>query len=201
MSRSIVAIVEGHGEVKSVPVLLSRILRFMKVYTVYPDQKPIRQKRHKIVNEGELEKAIELAMRTRKNVGAILVLLDADKDCPAKLEPELLRRAKQAAQLPVAVVLAKKEFEAWFLGCLESFRGFMGIPVDAATPDNPENLGGKGTLKRFCQGMKYTPSVHQSEFASRMDLSLCRERCPSFDKFFRDVAALVNATIPAAEGQ
>jgi hypothetical protein len=129
-SAGIVAIVEGHGDANAVPVLLSRILRFMNVDAVHPD-KPIRLKRQRIVKEGELEKAItQLAMKKRRNAGAILVLLDADKNCPALLGPELLRRAQRVTHLPVAVVLAKKEFEAWFLGCLESFRGFMGIPAD-----------------------------------------------------------------------
>ncbi len=200
MSRSIVAIVEGYGDVKSVPVLLSRILRFMKVYTVHPDQEPIRQKRQGIVKEGKLEEAIEMAMKKRKNVGAILVLLDADKDCPAKLGPELLRRAKHATRLPVAVVLAKREFEAWFLGSMESYRGFMGIRADAAAPENPEMVGAKGRIEGLCQGMQYTPSVHQAEFASRMDVSRCRERCPSFDKLLRDVEALVKAMVPETKG-
>ncbi|MGB6064526.1 MAG: DUF4276 family protein [Desulfomonilaceae bacterium] len=200
MSVGIVAIVEGHGDANSVPVLLSRILRFMNVDTVHPD-KPIRQKRQQIVKKGELEKAIvELAMKKRKNVGAILVLLDADKDCPATLGPALLMRAKQATHLPVAVVLAKREFEAWFLGCIESFRGFKGIPADAEAPENPETLGGKGQFKRFCKGIKYAPSVYQAEFARRIDVSLCRERCPSFDKLLRDVEALVKAMVPETKG-
>lgn len=198
MSARIVAIVEGYGEVKAVPVLLNKILDWMNVYTVRPDKEPIRKKRQKIVKQGELEKAIELAVKRRQNVGALLVLLDADDDCPATLGPELLARAEKATNLPVAVVLAKKEFEAWFLGCLESFRGFMGIPADAQALPNPEIVGAKGRIEGLCHGMNYSPTLHQAEFVSRMDLSLCRERCPSFDKFFRDVEALVNAVAPVA---
>ncbi len=198
MSVGIVAIVEGHGDANSVPVLLSRILRLMNVYTVHPDSQPIRQKRQKIVKEGELEKAIELAMKKRRNVGAILILLDADDDCPALLGPGLLRRAQDATHLPVAVVLAKREFEAWFLGSLESSRGFMGIPTDAVTPDYPETLSGKGRLERLCQSTNYKSSVHQVEFVRLMNLSRCRDLCPSFDKLWRDVEALVNAAAPVA---
>ncbi len=194
------AIVEGHGEVKSVPVLLNLILRSMNVWTVHPDPKPIRLHRQKLVKEGELETAIKLAQKKRKNVGAILVLLDADKDCPARLGPELLRRARGATRLPVAVVLPKREFEAWFLGCLESFRGFMGIPVESEAPENPETVGGKGRLDRLCHGMRYSSAVDQVEFVRRMDIVLCRRRCPSFDKLFRDVRALVDATILSDEG-
>jgi hypothetical protein len=198
MSIRIVAIVEGRGEEKSAPLLLSKILQSMNVYTVQPDYKPVWQHRQKIVKEGQLEKAIELALRTRRNVGAVLILLDADDDCPAFLGPELLRRAQDATNLPVAVVLAKKEFEAWFLGCLESFRGFMGIPADVRAPTNPETLGAKGRIEGFCQGVKYLSSVHQVEFVSRMDLSVCRKNCDSFDKLWRDVEALVKAVAPVA---
>ncbi len=197
MSVGIVAIVEGQGEVKSVPVLLDRILQSMDLYTVRPDYKPVRQHRQRIVKEGELEKEIKLA-RKRTNAGAILVLLDADDDCPAELGPELLRRAKETTDLPVAVVLSKKEFEAWFLGCVESFRGFMGIPANAEPPQNPEIVSAKGRLERLCQGLKYSSTLHQVEFVSLMDFSLCRERCPSFDKFLRDVQALVSAVAPVA---
>ncbi|MGO9567250.1 MAG: DUF4276 family protein [Desulfomonilaceae bacterium] len=197
MSVRLVAIVEGQGDEKAVPILLKRILESMGVYTVCPDYKPVRQRRHKIVKKDELERAIQLAMR-RKNAGAILVLLDADDDCPASLGPQLLERAKKASRLPVAVVLAKKEFEAWFLGCLESFRGFLGVPADAEAPDDPETVDGKGRLRSICLGTKYSSTLHQVAFASRMDFSLCRDRCPSFDKFFRDVEALVKAVAPVA---
>ncbi len=198
MSVKIVAIVEGQGEVKSIPVLLGKILQSMNVYTVQPDYKPVRQHRQKIVKEGELEKAVELAIRTRNDVGALLVLLDADDDCPALLGPELLRRAREATQVPVAVVLAKKEFEAWFLGSLESLRDFGGVPADAEAPDDPEVVDGKGRLKSLCLGTRYSSTLHQVAFVSRMDIDLCRQRCPSFDKFFRDVEALVKAVVPVA---
>lgn len=74
----------------------------------------------------------------------------------------------------------------------------MGIPDDAATPDNPEALGGKGYLDRQCQGTNYRSSVHQAEFVRRMDLSTCRKHCDSFDKFCRDVEELVKAVAPVA---
>ena len=55
---------------------------------------------------------------------AILVLLDADKDCPRELGIELARRACAAAiGLPVAVVCAKREYENWFLATDEGFTG------------------------------------------------------------------------------
>ncbi len=58
--------------------------------------------------------------------------------------------------MPIAVVLAKREFESWLLGCKEAFQGFMGISPDTIAPDNPEDVDGKGRLKQNMQGTKYT---------------------------------------------
>ncbi|MGO9122568.1 MAG: DUF4276 family protein [Desulfomonilaceae bacterium] len=192
MSIGIVPIVEGYGEADSVQALLNRILQSMNAHTVHSD-KPFRQKRQRIIKQGELERAIESAIRKRRNVGAILVLLDADRDCPAILGPELLTRARNATSLPVKVVLAKMEFESWFLGSLESFRGFMGVPDGAVAPENPEAWG-KGRLERICKPVNYRSTVHQLEFVRGMDIDACRRRCPSFDKLCPDVDALVHAS-------
>ena len=110
--------------------------------------------------------------------------------------PELLSRARNATGLHVSVVLAKMEFESWFLACLESFRGFMGVPEDAVALENPEALG-KGRLEGICKPVNYKSTVHQVEFVRCMDIAACRERCPSFDKLCRDLEALVNALAQA----
>jgi len=188
MSKAIITIVEGHGEVEAVSALLGKLLKENPDVHVGD---AVRQHRQRIVRSGELERAVELAIRTRNNVGGVLILLDADKDCPATLAAELLERAQKATNLPVAVVLAKKEFENWFIGSLESFRGFMGIPEEIVLPENPEEIGGKGRLEKSMSGTKYAPSIHQIEFVRKMDFDLCRNRCPSFNKFLRDVERLV----------
>jgi len=124
------------------------------------------------------------------------VLLDADRDCPAGLGPDLLTRARNATGLPVSVVLAKMEFEAWLFGSLESCRGFMGVPDDAVAPENPEAMG-KGRLQGICKPANYKSTVHQVEFVRGMDIDACRSRCPSFDKLCRDLEALVKALAQA----
>jgi hypothetical protein len=83
-------------------------------------------KRNKVVREGELERAITQAVRDRPGVAAVIVILDADDDCPAELGGLLLNRSVTATDKPVGVVLAKREFEAWFLGAKESLRGKRG---------------------------------------------------------------------------
>ena len=80
--RAILAIVEGESEEKSVPALLRRVIYDrMEIYDVQVP-KPFRVRRHKVVQPGELERAVKQGLRTRDHVAAVLVILDADNDCP-----------------------------------------------------------------------------------------------------------------------
>ncbi|MCK5380218.1 MAG: DUF4276 family protein, partial [Candidatus Latescibacteria bacterium] len=137
--------------------------------------------------------AIEQVVRSRSGAGGILVLLDADKDCPAELEPSLLRRCQAVTQLPATVVLAMREFEGWFLGAKESLRGVRGIRADATAPENPEMIrGAKERLTKNMQGQRYMEVDDQPALAARMDLELAKARCPSFEKFLRGVHFLIS---------
>ena len=95
MSRIVVPIVEGHAEVESAGVLLRRLMEAQGRYDV-DVAKPVRVGRYKVVRPGELERAIELARRKSEGCDAIVVLLDADDDCPGRLGPDLLARAANA---------------------------------------------------------------------------------------------------------
>jgi len=71
-------------------------------------------------------------------------MLDADDDCPATMGPELLKRARAAVpHTPVGLVLAKCEFEAWFLASAESLAGRRGLPDVLSPPANPESIRGQ----------------------------------------------------------
>ncbi len=84
MNPTIVPIVEGQSEEKSVPVLLRRILHERLQVFGIEIAKAFRVRRDQIVNkDNELGRAITVAAAKRENVKAILVLLDADNDCPA----------------------------------------------------------------------------------------------------------------------
>lgn len=189
---AILPIVEGGAEVESVPVLLRRVLEHLRIYDVSV-ARPFRVSRNKVVKEGEIERAIKQSIRDRGNVCSVIVLLDADDDCPATLGPDLSRRCREETHLPVAVVLAKKELEAWFLGAKESLRGIKGIRPDASSPSDPESIqGAKEHLsKNMMNGMRYLSRDNQPAFAKQMDLELARQRCPSFNKFLRDVGNLL----------
>ena len=68
-----------------------------------------------------MERAVAFAAGRAGSHGGILVLLDADDDCPAELASRLLRRARQSRpDRPIRVVLAKAEYESWFLAAAAS---------------------------------------------------------------------------------
>jgi hypothetical protein len=195
MSRAIATIVEGHAEVESVPVLLRRILLQLGVSDVQV-ARPFRVKRNRVVKPGELERAISQTIRDRDGVAGTMVLIDSDDDCPAELGVQLLERAKKTTLMPVSVVLAHREFECWLLGVKESLRGINGIVENATAPANPENIrGAKEHLTRnMTRRRRYLAVDDQVTFAERFDLNIARQRCPSFDKCFRDVERLLHDT-------
>ncbi len=189
----LVPIVEGQAEVESVPILLRRLIHDEWHRHEIIIAKPFRVKRLKVVKTNELERSIEIVRSTRSNCRAILLLLDADDDCPKELAPKLLARAKQAsAGLPVAVILAKFEFEAWFLGSLESLRGIRGLPNTVMPPPKPEDIrDAKSFLSHQMVGQNYQATDDQAAFTAKFDLRLARQRCPSFNKFVREIETIL----------
>ena len=59
----LIAVVEGHGEVQAVPILLRRVLHEkLQIYDIVLEP-PIRVPKSKLLKQGELERAVELAAR------------------------------------------------------------------------------------------------------------------------------------------
>jgi Domain of unknown function (DUF4276) len=194
----VACIVEGHGEEYAVPLLVRRIAESLPTQAYVDAPRAIRVPKTRLVRPGELERATTLAasrvVESKIAGGGVLVLVDADTDCAAQLGPELLARARSVAgATPVEVVLAVKEFEAWFLAALTSLRGQRGIRADAEAPSNPESVrGAKEALRRqMAPGSAYSPPTDQPALAALMDLDAARA-APSFDKLWRAVASILS---------
>lgn len=192
--RRIVTIVEGYGEVEAVPILLRRIAERVSPDTVLDLPRPIRIPRNRIVRDGELERAIQFAAKGTGEGGGILLLLDADRDCPANIAPQLLERAIAARpDREISVVLAKAEYEAWFLAAATSLAGRTALEGGAMAPDDPEGVrDAKGWLSaRMPRGQSYRETIHQASFSATFDMDMARSS-PSFDKLWRDVSSLID---------
>ncbi|MFC4009898.1 DUF4276 family protein [Nonomuraea purpurea] len=190
----IASVVEGFGEVAAVPELLRRLAAEIApdVWTDFPQGR--RKGRDQLIVPGGIESVVDEVVRKTRDVAGVLVLIDADDACPAALGPELLDRARGARpDVPLAVVLANREFEAWFLASAVSLRGHQGLPIDLQLPSDPERPRDcKGWLtKHRVDGTPYNPVRHQTGLTARFDLAMARKNSPSFDKFWRDVEYLI----------
>ena len=91
----------------------------------------------------------------------------------------------------IATVLAKCEYEAWFLASIESIAGSRTLSGDLAAPPAAESVrGAKEWLSRRMQ-VPYRPVADQPALTARFDMALARRRAQSFDKMWRAVSALL----------
>jgi hypothetical protein len=192
----VAAIVEGHGEYESIRLLLTRIWHEILGGEWIDVLQPIRQKRHKLSKESELRKAIQLATLKLANAAGtpmrstIVILVDADKDLPCILAPELLKWAKsERSDVDVICIVANIEYETWFVAAAESLRDYWRLPTDMPVPNDPEQQRhGKAWVERHFKGAKYSETQDQPAMTAKMDIVLCRARSPSFDKLCRELA-------------
>ena len=197
MSRLRVApIVEGDGEVACVRILLERIWYELLGGEYIDVVKPTRAKRDLLVKTGELEKSVRMASGKLGNPpnssdpALVLILIDADEDCPVELGPKLRDRTRIECppEINVACVLAKSEYETWFAAAAESLRQYIDLPPDfVASEDVETSRQAKGWVKRHFRGTKYSETIDQPKMTKAMDLNLCRRRSPSFDKLCRNL--------------
>lgn len=183
-------IVEGHGDAAAAPIVIRRVLEGCGVSHVEIPS-PLRLSKGKMVRPPDLVRAVELMARKTTPDGALLVLLDADTDCPALLGPELLRWVREArSDRRAIVVIARHEFEAWFLAAAQSLRGQRGLPADLEPPADPEALKNpKGWLHAQMPN-GYSETLDQPALAAVFDLTAARSAA-SFDKLVRELEGLV----------
>jgi hypothetical protein len=187
-------IVEGHGEVSSAPILIRRVAETAGLPCTV--RAPLRVPRSTLTKPGELERAVTLLGNKVGDGGAVLVLVDGDDDLACTVGPALLRRAIAARpDRNVGVVLAVREYEAWFLAAAASLRGRRGLPADLASPPDPEAMrDAKGWLsQRMPRG--YSPTTDQPALTAVFDLELARSS-PSFGKLVREVLRLLTRVGP-----
>ena len=84
--------------------------------------------------------------------------------------------------MKVAVVLAKREFEAWFLAAAGSLAGHHGLDAELVAPEHPEDIrGAKEWLSaRRTDGHPYKPTIDQACLASILDVRQAQANSPSF---------------------
>ena len=196
--HNIVAIVEGVGDKNAVPSLVRKILQEqLDRYDIGTGKSKVANGRENLV--GKFEKFVEYAMID--NPSAILVLVDADEDCPVELARDFVRRAAAMnAQVPIAIVCAKSEYEAWFICSLsdsagDGIRRNLGLPSSVVCPENAESIrDAKGWLtNRMPRNRRYSPRTDQDDLTHHIAIKLVREKSRSFRRLCDAVRELADA--------
>ena len=178
---AIVPIVEGPGDRDAAPILLRRVLHErLGRYEFKVEQPKAANGRPRLLKR--LEDFLAYAKKT-SDCAAILVLLDADKDCPLELAAELALRARDSGLgIPIAVVCAKREYENWFLASDEAFTGEV------------EEFGGakKWLSDRMPTGLIYKETKDQPALTAAMDIEAAFQASRSFRRLCNAVQELVD---------
>lgn len=203
----VVSIVEGYGEVFSVPILLKRWFRYRRFNNFTAREQAIRapgcgalKAEHSNDKALGVEHYVQLALGDAPD--GILIVIDADKECITRskrkgapgLGPELLERARKTApHVPVAVVVANREFEAWLLAnCAALVKAGQikkdtarSLPFDVDSIVNP-----KGTLGHLMDDV-YEPRVDQARLVHYLSFaSATMRRSHSYGKLVTELERL-----------
>ena len=206
--------VEGDGDKAGVPVLIDRLLKGMNPRpwdALFLDKNDpfVAGELNQLVpcrkgqppDFSDWHRFLETALRTGKNLGAILCVLDGDARlfdgqpfCAATTARRLAgeSRAKGGGVLfSVAVVFAVQEYESWILA---GFDSLTRRKPGTQPPTNVEQKrDAKGELKKCLKG-GYKPTLHQAEVTGEVDLDMIRTAHPrSFLRLENALALLVAA--------
>jgi len=186
---AIASIVEGDGEVVALPLLLRRMAAELDPVALVNPLQPIRVRRDRFIHkEEELRRQVLLAAAKCGDQGWILIVLDADDDCPALLGPQLLQRAQvHVPHRRISVIVANREFEAWFIAAAQSLNGVRGFVFDPTHQTDAEvPRDAKGWMKARMHKQAYSPLLDQPAFTASMDLQQARDNSRSFRKLIKE---------------
>ena len=195
----IVPIVEGDGEVKAIPNLLRRVLGELHGRYDIRIQRPINARgKPKLLKR--FENFLEYARRNQE-CNAVLVLLDGDKDCPRDLTAALTQTAARLnLGIPVAIVCAHREYEAWFVASLDSatgenIRATLGLSETAVHEGDVESIASpKGWIQvRMPQSSGYKETQDQAALTPFIDIEHTQRRSRSFRRLCHAVEELLCA--------
>lgn len=188
--RNLGLIVEGHGDVKAMPILVRRLVEEHDPGLRVGIPEPYRLKRGLMSKEPELHRALELVSRKVGPGAPVLIVLDADDDLGCHIAPSIQAMAQQArSDRRIGVVAAVHEFEAWLVAGIAPLAGRFGLEASLPIVDEPELLPNpKAWLKRHMEA--YSETVDQAKLTGAFDLTLAR-RTYSFDKLERELVRLL----------
>ncbi len=189
---------EGSGDSEAVPILLRRILwEGLSTYDITVENPKSAKGKKNLIKD--YEKFLRYAS-VEPSCAGILVLLDADDECPVEEAGNLVKRAKDLnLAKAITIVEANREYETWFLASLDSQQGMeirtrLGIHQSEAYRGNVEDIHAKAWLKRAMpHGRTYKETSDQAALSSLIDIEHTRRRSRSFQRLCHAVEELLCA--------
>lgn len=185
-------VVEGHGDGQAALNLVYRLwddLRLPKLH--WAD--PIRGKN--LHQERGIQKACQL-VRSKPDVAALLLLRDEDDGCPKVIAPQTGVWVRGLhLPFPSAVILAHREYEAFFLPCIPIIAGRKlkgpgnlerpGLFAGSVFHGNPEHIRGvkEWLSAHMPAGHSYKPTVDQLPMTRLIDFKTLRQSEPPLPCF------------------
>ncbi len=175
-------IVEGHGDERAMPILIRRLLSerfgFYEVKVLHPYRLPKGKMLHADQWPAVVSLACERLNDARENeddVVLILVVCDADDDCPVELKNTMEDHvAAVISDTNFEVVVPQPEYESWFLAAANSFVGHSDCRENvAAVTDILRIRDAKGYFERniLKEGRFYSETVDQPKFSALLNFN------------------------------
>lgn len=215
MSKRLVLFGEGDGDVTALPVLVRRLLTERGGWdTLHLDPNCLKVGDvHRLSKNWQ--RMVKYALK-RRDVGAMLVVLDGDADffpagsqqtfCAAAVAAELAQRAKAEVgageRFSLALVFACCEYESWLIAGAESLAGKrlsddrLALPPETQAPEGDLEVTPRGAKEWLGKrmGSGYKERLDQAEFTQAVDLSIIRNRrMRSFQRLENAISQLVEA--------
>lgn len=190
MTYTLLPVVEGDGDVGAVRILLRRICGEVFDRWDVDIRQPWRLPRSQMRINESIGRVYRALARGLVGGGGVIVVLDQDDDHDIA---GLVGRVSEpmASMADLQVVVACREYEAWFLGGIESLRAHRSVRDDARFDSDPEApRDAKGRLRQLMHE-SYRETLHQPAFTELLSIDATRLRCPSFDFLVRAVGDLI----------
>lgn len=185
-------VVEGHGDGQAALNLVVRLWADLRLPAL-SWAVPMRGKN--LHQERGVQKACQL-VRSKGDAAALLLLRDEDDECPKVSAPRAATWI-QALRLPfpAAVVLAHREYEAFFLPCIARMAGREivhhgnlrrpGLLAGTSFSGDPQDIRGvkEWLSSHMPYGHSYKPTVDQLPFTRMIDFGMLRESDPPLPCF------------------
>ena len=187
-------IVEGHGEVAAVPILLRRLRDVAQVFALDVNA-PVRRKRSELIKESGLRRSVRLA-QIQPNCACIIVLFDSDDDCPKESRRSCSNgpKKKPATYLAASLWPPRNTRPGLSLlsnhseACAESAITLFPTLI----PETPR--GAKSQLEaRMLPDRSYSETADQPALSAKFDMQPVYKKCRSFRhlvKVFGELATM-----------